>query len=183
MTDHQDLIRRAVKWLRRTKGCSCVISEQSSAAAETPDAIGWKYGRSHLVEVKISRADFCADMKKRWRRRPEIGMGAYRYYMVPDGLVIPSELPDRWGLLCVQENRVVIARVPAAHTEYNRDSEIAFMSSSLRRVQIRLGATELGEWLNRAAMSETRLADDSEKSPQNFPATPTPTFQTDGLYE
>lgn len=69
-----------------------------------PDAIGFRAAsrltETVVVEVKCSRADFLADAKKPHRADGE-GMGLYRYFMCPEGLIRPHEVPGRWGLLWV----------------------------------------------------------------------------------
>src|SRR5215472_16243752 len=96
---HEKLVSKAVAWLRNY-GCGVVLSEQSCASGETPDAIGWKRGcHSVLVECKISRADFLIDQGKPFRRKPSSGMGCERFYLTPTGLIDPKELPAGWGLL------------------------------------------------------------------------------------
>src|SRR5581483_6986705 len=96
---HQKLVQRAVMWLRRN-GCGVVLSEQSCASGETPDAIGWKRGcHSVMVECKISRSDFLVDRQKPFRIRGEKGMGCERFYLTPAFLIAAHELPSGWGLL------------------------------------------------------------------------------------
>lgn len=94
--EHDELCRRAVRWLKKF-GCGVVISEMASNAGETPDAIGWKYGASVLIECKTSRSDFFADRKKLWRMAPQYGMGCFRFYMAPLGLIRVDELQQTFG--------------------------------------------------------------------------------------
>ena len=55
---HADLVQQAINWLKGY-GCGVILSEQSCASGEMPDAIGWKRAcHSVLIECKISRADF-----------------------------------------------------------------------------------------------------------------------------
>jgi hypothetical protein len=68
---------------------------------EIPDAIGfslshWESGAT-VIEVKVSRSDFLADRKKPHRQAG--GMGRWRYYMAPVGLIALGELPAGWGLI------------------------------------------------------------------------------------
>lgn len=106
MLTHQDLVRRAERWLRGTQRCGVVISERVGFNNEMPDAIGWTSRHSILVECKTSRADFLQDQKKSFRRHPEQGMGQFRFYMVPPGLIDADEMPDRWGLLEARPKQV-----------------------------------------------------------------------------
>lgn len=108
---HDELTNLAVTWLQRphsgkAPGCDVALSEIGLAwHGEKADA--WGYRRqekggawgSTLVEVKVSRGDFLADRKKPHRQNGELGVGRFRYYLCPKGLIQPEELPDRWGLI------------------------------------------------------------------------------------
>src|SRR5215469_16403633 len=105
---HEKLVSFAVRWLRRY-GCGVVLSEQSCASGETPDAIGWKRAcHSVIVECKVSRADFMVDNEKPFRRKPETGMGCERFYLTPARLIDITELPSGWGLLELRNRSVEI---------------------------------------------------------------------------
>lgn len=58
---------------------------------------------STIIEVKVSHADFLNDKKKYARsKQAEIckhQIGNYRYYLCPEGIIKPDELPEGWGLL------------------------------------------------------------------------------------
>lgn len=101
---HKDLIPIAYQWVLRRSPCGVAFKELNTHAGngEYPDVIGFgSWGNSVLIEVKASRSDFLADKKKAFRKCPEQGMGRYRFYMCPDGLIKPQELPERWGLIYV----------------------------------------------------------------------------------
>ncbi|WP_143209781.1 adenylosuccinate synthase [Salmonella enterica] len=71
---------------------------------ERADAWGYRWGwrgGSVLGEVKVSRSDFLRDKHKPHRQHG--GLGDYRYYMCPEGIINISDLPDRWGLLWVNK--------------------------------------------------------------------------------
>jgi len=110
---HSDLTKLAVKWLQRPNsaggpGCSLALSEcRTGYTGEIPDAIGFRAtghaptDGSVVVEVKVSRADFLVDAAKPHRSKG--GVGRWRYFMAPEGLIAPEELPCRWGLLLVNK--------------------------------------------------------------------------------
>jgi hypothetical protein len=109
---HNDLCDIAVRWLKRPysqrgPGCACAFKEVASVSGrERADAWGYAYnygGGSNLVEVKMTRGDFLSDRKKPHRQQPEKGMGEFRYYMCPEGVITINDLPDRWGLLVVNK--------------------------------------------------------------------------------
>jgi len=153
--NHRELCALAAAWLRRPAsrsgpGCLVAVSETANwINREIPDAIGWRpygHGRcgSVIVEVKVSRSDFLADAGKPHRREAAAGMGAYRYFMAPEGLIGPDELPDRWGL--VEVNRRGQLKVRAGHVllghrdgdawrhECNEYAEICTLALCLNRV-------------------------------------------------
>lgn len=100
---HALLVELAQKWLMGAGKCVVSATEiQTWTNMEIPDAIGFDYtGRCTIVECKVSRSDFLSDKKKRFRKMPEMGMGAKRYFLTQKGLIGPAELPERWGLIYV----------------------------------------------------------------------------------
>lgn len=102
--DH--VTRRACSLIRRLHGCTIGAVEFTGGwHKERVDAILFNSSESFLIETKISRQDFLADAKKPFRLDPSKGVGRYRYYACPEGLIKPEELPDRWGLIYVPEGR------------------------------------------------------------------------------
>ena len=144
---HGDLVNIAEKWL--LKRCGFAFSELNTLSYETPDAIGFRQGGSILIECKTSRADFLSDKKKIFRANPYMGVGLFRFYMCPDGLIKPTELPEKWGLLYVKETGKVSKKVGPkgnvwssdnnawAFTDRNKQNETALMYSALRRLHLR----------------------------------------------
>ncbi len=138
---HAQLVLRAERWLRNSVGCSVVLTELVTSAGEVPDAIGWKRGASTLVECKASVADFKRDADKT-HHRAGVGMGTYRYYLTPPGLLKREDVPAYWGLLECQPNTIKV--VKKATTRDGKDAqaslwrqarEIAMLVSALRRHQ------------------------------------------------
>jgi hypothetical protein len=153
---HENLVAKAIIWLRRY-GCGVVLSEQSCASGETPDAIGWKRGCSSVtVECKISRADFLADQEKPFRQKPEKGMGCERFYLTPAGLLALEELPAGWGLLELRRRSVelVCASSKKLRSSVGFRQEMNLLLASLRRVEVRIepqSITDFLKWKNRMA--------------------------------
>lgn len=107
MSEHARLVSSGAAWLRR-QGFAVVATELSTAATqEIPDVIGFRSLCSVVIEAKVSRADFLRD-KKKWHRQRG-GLGIYRFYLCPPGIISASELPERWGLL--HDNGATVARV------------------------------------------------------------------------
>jgi len=153
---HEKLVTKAVAWLR-AYGCGVVLSEQSCASGETPDAIGWKRGcHSLIVECKITRSDFLADQEKPFRCKPEKAMGCERFYLTPAGLLRLEELPAGWGLLELRGRsvEVVCASSKKLRSSAGFRHEMNLLLASLRRVEVRIepqSITDFLKWKNRMA--------------------------------
>lgn len=135
-----------MRWLSRK--CSTVLYEFATVRDESPDVIGWAgQSDSTLIECKLTRADFLRDAHKPVRLDPRTGMGRRRYYLCPAEVIQVKDLPPKWGLLWVTGHQVTIKREARGHPERNLLAEVRFLSSMLRRAQIRIGERPLSEWL------------------------------------
>ncbi|HVP50366.1 MAG TPA: hypothetical protein VMT56_04000 [Candidatus Bathyarchaeia archaeon] len=155
---HKQLVDRAVAWLRRHYKCGIVLSEQYCATGEIPDVIAWKgFCKSVLVECKVSRADFLVDADKRFRRKPEEGMGCQRFYLAPAGMIRAEELPKYWGLLETRGRDVRMVVKPGRvdlRAQAGMMKEMNLLLASLRRVEVRIEPqtiTDFLKWKNRLA--------------------------------
>ena len=143
---HSTLVAMGVRWLGRR--CSVVLYEFATPADENPDVIGWISGAgSVLIECKLTRSDFLRDAEKPVRKNPRAGMGQRRYYLCPADLIQVKDLPPKWGLLWVTRGQIIVKREARGHSERNLSAEVQFLSSMLRRAQIRIGTRPLSEWL------------------------------------
>lgn len=113
---HRGLCELARRWLLRNSSgesllkqgghCKKAFSEiQAGWWGEQADAFGLNSCFSVLIEVKMSVSDFRADANKEHRRRPGLGIGDYRYYMAPEGILKPEFIPEKWGLIEVTDRR------------------------------------------------------------------------------
>jgi hypothetical protein len=124
-----------------------VLYEFATAADENPDVIGFApEAGSILIECELTRSDFLRDATKVVRRNPRAGMGQRRYYLCPPDVIQVKDLPPKWGLLWAARGQTV-QREARGHPERNLAAEVRFLSSMLRRAQIRIGARPLSEWL------------------------------------
>jgi hypothetical protein len=104
----------------------------------------------------VSRADFLADRGKAFRQRPELGVGAERFYLAPASVIRVEELPKGWGLLEWHNRRVTMAH-PARKNQRGDEGfrcEMNLLLASLRRVELRIEPqtiTEFLKWKNRMA--------------------------------
>lgn len=152
---HSTLVAMGVRWLSRQ--CSVVLYEFATPADENPDVIGWIPGAgSVLIECKLNRSDFLRDATKSVRKNPRAGMGHRRYYLCPPDLIQVKDLPPKWGLLWATTGQVVVKREAKGHPERCLVAEVQFLSSMLRRAQIRIGSRPLSEWLRGENRFEAR---------------------------
>ncbi|MDR8092948.1 hypothetical protein KPB05_36435 [Burkholderia gladioli] len=136
---------------------------------EVLDALGIRAGVyaecSIMIECKTSRADYFADAKKPHRVNPELGMGRYRYFMAPEGMLEPAELPPGWGLIEVTEKGLIRPR--QGHVFLRRDDPDPWVHphnkaaewTLLARMLNRVGDVEaLQNRLKEAMSTKARLA-------------------------
>lgn len=144
---HDELVDISLKYIKKKERCPVAFKELKTIHNEWADVIGFgAYGHSVLIEVKISRADFLKDKKKPFRIKPETGIGKYRYYATPKGLISVDELPYNWGLLELDENNK-LHRVYHPYTtktgniysngfeNFNKEAERNILYSALRRIK------------------------------------------------
>ena len=150
---HCQLVESGYKWLTAF-GCAFVFKELVTSAKETPDVIGFKGGNTILIECKTSRSDFKADEKKFFRKLPAEGMGRYRFYLCPEGVIKIEDLPKNWGLIYVKKEKAYIVHNPYCASikgniwkggfyKRNKDGEYGMMYSALRRLRIRKRIKEI----------------------------------------
>jgi hypothetical protein len=106
---HRQLVTHGARWIKR-QGFAVVATEQVTGGVdEQGDVVGFRSTCSVLLEAKASRADFLADARKPHRitGATGIGLGVYRFYICPPGVIEIQDLPPRWGLLHVVGKKVV----------------------------------------------------------------------------
>jgi len=139
---HNDLVKRAGKWLRNSLHCGVVLEElKNQGSWEIPDAVGWCGQQCILIECKTSLSDFRADLKKASRNGAPT-VGAWRFYLALPDIVPAEELPDGWGLYEVSGRSVHHKAGPEyrnmGNTPFESDKgmESAMLLSVIRRLQI-----------------------------------------------
>lgn len=158
---HAQLVEMAVAWLRRgvptthvdINGekcpgvkfkCKPVFGEMVATTNERPDAIGWYWGSSFVVECKSSRADFFADRSKAHMQDPTWGMGRRRYYLVPDGLVKADEVSAWCGLAYARTRSIkVVKEAPLREISHGSAiAECSILASAIRRHALKIPFVE-----------------------------------------
>jgi hypothetical protein len=157
---HADLVKRAALWLRNKINCRVVLTEQPTGSGEIPDAIAWKYWNlSYLVECKVSRSDFFADRCKPFRCDPASGMGMYRFFMAPAGVLTPEDVSSHlgWGLLEVRGRNVRVLKEAEPQSQHNHAEEVAQLVQAVAMAQANL-TEPFHEWITgpESAYGKTR---------------------------
>lgn len=112
MFTHQDLVVIGARYARNRMLCGIVFQEHKCVTTrEIVDVAAYRAGVMINIEAKATRSDFLKDKTKPHRKHPERGVGHYRFYIAPVGLISPEELPPRWGLLEVTDGGKVKATV------------------------------------------------------------------------
>ncbi len=141
---HKELVEIVAKWLKKHKNSAVIPNcpyiakdlRTNTDSGEIPDVIGWNYWTSVLIEVKVSRKDFINDQNKKFRYIPELGMGEFRYYCCPEGLIKEDELPEGWGLLYLNNKNKIDTIKIANKKDSNLMSERTMLLSLIRRNKI-----------------------------------------------
>lgn len=138
---HAELVLRACSWLARKCHCSAVMRECGAPWGEQPDAIGFRSGSSYLIECKASFYDLCADVRKPHRMKQSHGMGQFRWYLVPEGLL--SEIVDLegalrgWGVLEARRHGSKLAvreTIKSKITKWNAQAETQLLAFEIARL-------------------------------------------------
>lgn len=98
---HKLLTEMGAKWIRQN-GFDVIATEHSCEQnLEQPGVVAFRSNCSAFIEV-IANRDCLADRKDHRR-----GLGVYRFYLCPEGVLTPDDLPPRWGLLYARGRSVV----------------------------------------------------------------------------
>ncbi len=113
---HKQLVEIGAKWLNKKAGniytrCQFVVTEfVAQGQNEIADILGLCPAHHVLIEVKVSKSDFKNDTKKIGRSVLLPQIGNFRYFLVPESLITPEELPDKWGLLYYNGKDVFVVK-------------------------------------------------------------------------
>lgn len=177
---HDELVELGRQWLSNR---SPIVITEIAACSESPDVLGFACsyrkeikGRAHynsgsiLIECKASRSDFYADKKKFFRRYPEHGLGCFRYFLTPKGLINSTELPEKWGLMETTGKQIRVVKIAEAQ-EFSERNEITVLVSAIRRLRIPEGEhcsirAYQYETKNRATITQNTKIEEEPETPQ-----------------
>lgn len=129
---HSLCVKMAAEYMY--KRAEVVLPEFFSHNAELPDVIAFNARYSTVIECKVSRSDFLKDRYKSFRLNPNQGMGDYRFYCAPKGLIKPEELPHGWGLIEILPSNKMRKVIDSNHVfKKNIDAELYLLYYYARR--------------------------------------------------
>jgi hypothetical protein len=139
---HTELCFLGAKWLKshgivRWNKPKYVVVEITCLIPCEPDIFGFGCDKTQQIEVKVSRSDFLADLKKSHRIYPANDVGDYRSYLCPAGIIKESDLPKGWGLLYVDNNNKITEVVKPEIMVKNSRFEMNIIDSIMRRIEIK----------------------------------------------
>lgn len=132
-----------------------ICKEMRSKLKEVPDIYAVDRRGTYMVEVKVSHKDFLADAKKPSRKRPKEGLGKWRYYACPEGIIKPEEVPPKWGLIYVYNDGSIEIIKGKKFTKSVDESRYTFQMNheleywalyALLRKAVSWGMGSNGEW-------------------------------------
>lgn len=179
--EHDRLCKIGEAFLKRPlsangHGCHFAIRE-AAVYGENPDVFGIRHGHADrydtgtiVLEAKTSRGDFLNDKKKPFRIDPDTGMGRWRYYICPEGLILPAELPPRWGLLYVNKQghikpiwgAIAIPKKTYQNSDGTNRKFIPIGAAEEYFLRFAFAARNIQHEQNLLAMALTRLGDPEE---------------------
>lgn len=111
--EHNALCEYMAEYCRKKMNAGIVFVEHKTCLTnQIPDVLMFRPNCTVELEIKVQRGDFLQDKKKPHRADPSLGVGDYRFYVAPKGMIKVKELPKNWGLLEVSGKRVYKTHVP-----------------------------------------------------------------------
>lgn len=118
---HEALVERIARELTRAgrlawRGLSVRARVGSGWVMAMPDVFSIRhtsveaYVEPIVHEVKVSRADLLADVRRQAKREAYLSIGGECWYVVRDGIACAADIPDECGLLVASEGRLFVER-------------------------------------------------------------------------
>ena len=126
---HSELVELARRFLFRKNP---IVLTELTSIGECADAIGFSLGVSTVIECKTSLSDYYAESSKPFRAEPHNGMGDYRYYLAPRGLL--KNVREGWGWLETDGRRIFKLRDASFFENSNKRQELTVLTSAMRRL-------------------------------------------------
>ena len=163
--NHDYLVERGEYWLKNSLGCNITFNDKfrpNISNREQPDVFGIKSGKTILLECKSDRKDFLKDKNKKVRKMLDLGMGDFRYYLCPPNVILPDDISNGFGLLyCYPKTiRIITGQCKRDIIESNgifnanKQAEGEYLTSALRRIQLRDQFNLIYEKLDISSMTD-----------------------------
>ncbi|HFF8253867.1 TPA: MmcB family DNA repair protein [Acinetobacter baumannii] len=121
---HHELVGIASDWVKKKLNFPVVATElKCIGSREIPDVLAFRAQTSLIIECKTSLADFRNDFSKPERNGTCQGVGNYRLYCAPAGLIPIDRIPDSWGLIEVNhKGKVELVKFKQGNIYHNNES-------------------------------------------------------------
>lgn len=136
---HYELCCKAATWIRQPMNNERWHSpyqlstvELVCTGKELADVYATNGEISCVIEVKTSHKDYEVDGCKYTRFKPDEGLGDFRYYLCPAGMISENELPPFWGLLYYDNGKISKVR-SAIQQPSDKRMDIFVLTSIMRR--------------------------------------------------
>ncbi|MDD5511956.1 MAG: hypothetical protein PHI12_14305 [Dehalococcoidales bacterium] len=135
---HDELVIRGCNWFKNNHisrlKFPIILTEYRSYADSRPDVLGMNHSHTAVIECKVARSDYFADLKK-GHRQWLTQIGNRRFYLCPVGLLKADEITNGWGLLYCHPHKITIEKESDFFPpEQTRPQEYQIMYSILRRL-------------------------------------------------
>ena len=136
---HDALAEPAIRFSWHAYHMTICLHEPSkqrlNSGGECPDLICWDhYGRSLVVDFKMSAEDCNAHLNKPHVAEPHKGMGVWRVLLLSEHLNHP-EVPDGWGLWVMHDGAVTELFEPERFHRLNHVGEKELLAQHAERLQ------------------------------------------------
>lgn len=134
---HEELLKTAAKFIKNKAlthfGKSTYVVCNYNDGMEPIDVFGFGGGCTQIIKVITTRMELNLDLERAYRKCPKYGVGEFRSYLCPNGLLNKEDIPKNWGLLWCDNKGKIIEILNPQKQEENKAQEAKIIKSLLRR--------------------------------------------------
>ena len=134
---HEELLKTAAKFIKNKGlahfGKSPYVVCNYNDAMEPIDVFGFGGSCTQVIKVITTHMELNLDLERAYRKCPKYGVGEFRSYLCPNGLLNKEDIPKNWGLLWCDNKGKIIEILNPQKQEENKAQEAKIIKSLLRR--------------------------------------------------
>ena len=134
---HEELLKTAATFINNKGlthfGKSTYVVCNYNDGMEPIDVFGFGGGCTQIIKVITTRMELNLDLERAYRKCPKYGIGEFRSYLCPNGLLNKEDIPKNWGLLWCDNKGKIIEILNPQKQEENKAQEAKIIKSLLRR--------------------------------------------------